>query len=144
MNVLADDAMCLGRGPCNVARYLGIVVGNPLCAKAEGRGVFVAGLYGEAGPVDGASIETRRSAGLEATSAQTEILQGFTEQDGRWFSGASCGILLLSAVDESVQECSRGDDDRVGADGAAVAKANAHDPAFGFRLSAFGTDFAPR
>ena len=71
MDVFTDDALGLGRGPGDVARDLRIMVGDPTGAKAEGRGIGVAGLQLEAGPVDGAAVETRRSSGLQAAAAET-------------------------------------------------------------------------
>src|SRR5271166_2816731 len=108
-----------------------------LGAEAEWRGIFVAGLDREARPVDGASIEARRSASLQSASAQAEFLQSFSEQDCIRLARASCGILLLAAVDQSVEECSGGNDDGLGADGATVAEANAYHAAprvFGSRF----------
>src|SRR5207237_2755954 len=75
-------------------------------------------------PIDGASIETGRGAGLQAATAQAEFLQRFSEQDGGGFAGASGGILLFAAMDEPVEKCAGGDDDSIGADGAAVAQTN--------------------
>ena len=92
-------------------------------AKTEGRGIDIAGLHFESRPVDGASVETRRRAGLEAAAAQAKILESFAEQDGGGLAGASGGILLLAAVDQSVEESAGGDDDGLRADGAAVAEA---------------------
>ena len=125
MDVLADDAMRFRRGPGDVARHLRVVMSDALGAEAEGRGIDVAGLKLELRPVDGAAVEARRRAGLQAAAAKAELLQRFAEQDGGGFAGASGGILLLAAVDESVEESAGGDDDGVGADGAAVAKADA-------------------
>ena len=102
---------------------------DPLRAEAERSGIGIAGLSGEARPVDGASVEARRSAGLEAASAQAELLQGLAEQDCVGLAGTSGGILLFAAVDEAVEESSSGDDDGGRADGASVAEANAEDAA---------------
>ena len=82
VHVLADDAMRLGRGVGDVAGDLRVVMRDALGAETERCGIVVAGLHGEARPVDGASVEAGRSAGLEAASAQAEILQRFAEQDG--------------------------------------------------------------
>ena len=110
---------------------------DALRAKTEGRGIDVAGLRGEARPVDGASVEAGRGAGLKATSAQAEIFQGLAEQDCVGLAGASGGILLLAAVDEAVEKSSGGDDYGGGADGAAVAEFNAEDSASGFSALGF-------
>ena len=121
--------MRFGRGVGDVAGDLRVVMRDALGAEAEGRGIDVAGLLCEARPVDGASVEARRSAGLEAAAAQAEILQRLAEQDGGGLAGASGGILLLAAVDEAVEKGSGGDDDGVGADGAAVAEVDAENAA---------------
>ncbi len=89
VHVFADDAMRLRRGARDVARHLRVVMRDALRAKAERRGIDVAGLLGEARPVDAASIEARRSAGFEAASAQAEILQRLAQQDGVGLAGAS-------------------------------------------------------
>ena len=44
--------------------------------------VGISRLHGETRPVDGAAIEARRRAGLEAAAAQAELLQRFAEKDG--------------------------------------------------------------
>ena len=111
MDVFADDAVRLRRGPGDVAGHLRIVVRDALGAEAERGGIGVAGLHLKARPVDGAAVEARRRAGLEAASAQAELLQGFAEQDGGGFAGASGGILLLAAVDQAVEEGAGRDDD---------------------------------
>ncbi len=127
VHVLADDAMRFRRGPRDVAGHLRVVMRDALGAEAEGRGIDIAGLHLESRPVDGAAIEARRRAGLQAASAQAEFLERFAEQNGGRFAGASGGILLFAAVDEAVEEGAGGDDDGLGADGAAIAKANAAD-----------------
>ena len=96
---------------------------DSLGAKAEWRGIDVAGLHLKLRPVDGAAVEARRRAGLQAASAKAELLQRFAEQNGGGFAGASRRILLFAAMDQPVEESSGGDDDGLGADGAAVAKA---------------------
>src|SRR5205085_1962321 len=94
-------------------------------AKAEGRGVGVAGLGLEACPIDGASVEARRRAGLEAAATQAEQLERFSQQLRRGLAGAPGGIRLLAAVNEAVEKRSRSDDDRLRADGAAIAQLDA-------------------
>ena len=127
--------MRFGRGVGNVAGDLRVVVRDTLGAKAERGGVDVAGLLGETRPVDGAAIEARRSAGLEAAAAKPELLERFAEQDGGGFAGASGGILLFAAVDEAVEKGAGGDDDGLRADGTAVAEADAKNAAAGRVLS---------
>src|SRR5437868_1094743 len=105
------------------------MMGDALGAKAERRGIRIARLKLEAGPVDGAAIETGRSASLKPAAAQAELLQGFAQEDRSRFPRTSCRILLLAAVDQTVEKSSRGDDDSLSADSAAVAEANAEDSA---------------
>ena len=62
---------------------------------------------------------------LRRQPRRPSLLQDFAEQDGGWFAGASGRVLLLAAVDQAVEESAGGDDDGLGADGAAVAKADA-------------------
>ena len=135
MNVLADNAVSFGRGPCDVTGNLRIVMRDAPGAEAERRGVGIARLLGEARPVDAASIKPRRRSGLEAAAAQAKLLQSFAEQNCIGFAGASRGILLFAAMNEPVKKSSGSDDYSLRADGAAVAKANAEDaPGFGLRL----------
>ena len=114
-------------GERDVAGHLLVVMRDAARAKAEGRGVGVAGLQFELRPVDGAAIEARGSAGLQAASAQAEFLQRFAEQNGGRLTGTAGGILLLATVDESVEECAGRDDDGAGRDAAAVAQEDAGD-----------------
>src|ERR1700722_20345800 len=124
----------------DVTRNLRVVMRNTLGAKTEGGGINIAGLLGEARPVDAASVEARRSTGLEAAAAQAEILESLAEQDGGRFARASGRILLLATVDKAVKKSSGSDDDGGSADGASVAKLYADDLASGggFRLPASG------
>ena len=92
MNVFADDAARFFRGEGDVAGHLALR--DLLCAEAEGRGIGVAGLKLESRPVDGAAIEARRRAGLEAASAKSESFERFAEQMRGRFAAASCGIVF--------------------------------------------------
>ena len=71
-------------------------------AKAERRGIGIARLKLEAGPVDGATIETRWGASLKPAAAQAELLQGFAQEDRSRFTRTSRRILLFTAVDKAV------------------------------------------
>ena len=115
------------RGVGDVAGHLRL--GDAAGAEAERRGIGVAGLRLKARQVDGAAIEARRRAGLEAAVAEAERLEVFAEQHGGGFAAASGGIGLLAAVDEAVEERSGGDDDGAGANRASVAQAQALDAA---------------
>ena len=58
----------------DVAGNLRVVVCDAFRAEAEWRGIDVARLSRKFRPVDGASVEAGWSAGLEATSAEAQIL----------------------------------------------------------------------
>src|SRR5207253_1758853 len=99
MHVLADDAVSLGRGPGDVAGNLGVVMRHAPGTKTEWCGIRIARLHPKARPVDGASIKSWRSAGLQPAAAQAELLQRFAQQHRVRLAGAACGILLLTAMD---------------------------------------------
>ena len=84
---------------------------DPPGAKAERRGIVVTGLHLKLRPVDGAAVEARRRAGLEAATAQAELLERFAQKHGGRFAAASGGILLLAAVDQAVEKRAGRDDD---------------------------------
>ncbi len=78
------------------------MMSDALGAKAERRGIGIARLKLEAGPVDGATIETRWGASLKPAAAQAELLQGFAQEDRSRFTRTSRRILLFTAVDKAV------------------------------------------
>ena len=119
-------------------------MGDAPGAEAEWRGIGITRLNLEARPVYGASIEARGRAGLEAAAAQTELLESFAEEDSIRFARASSGILLLSAMDEAVQERAGGDDDGRGTDGTAIAEADAADDAVVGRIRKLASRFIVR
>src|SRR5882724_5360271 len=129
MHVFADDAMRLFGRERDVAGHLCVVMGNAPGAKAEGRRVGVARLLGKLRPVDGASVETWRSAGLQTASAQPELLKRFAQQNCVGLSGTPSWILLLAAVNQTVEKRAGRDDDRAGGDAAAIAEENSSDDA---------------
>src|SRR5882762_5096941 len=125
MHILRDDAVRLRRGVGDVAGHLLVVVRNLLSAEAERRGLGVAGLRFESCPVDATAVEPRRRAGLQPRSAQAEQLERFAQQL-RWRLARAPGrIGLLAAVDQSVEECSGGDDDGLRANCAAITELDA-------------------
>src|SRR5215468_3341065 len=101
---------------------------HPFGPKTEGRGIGIARLKLETRPIDGAAIEPRRSTRLQTAASQTQFLQRFAEENGRWLAGTSRRVLLLATVDETVQERPGGDDYSVCTDGPTVAKTNANNP----------------
>src|ERR1019366_2558033 len=120
------------------AGNLRVVVRHALGAEAEGRGVGIARLHREAGPVDSASVKARGRSRLEPAAAQPQLLQPLPKQNRSGFAGAPGGILLLAAVNQAVEEGSGGDDHSLRAHGAAVAQLNTKNAGFGLRLSGFG------
>jgi transcriptional antiterminator Rof (Rho-off) len=107
------------------SRELRVVMRHALGPEAEGRRVGVARLQREARPVDRASIKPRRRSRLQTAAAQAELLQRLAEQNCVRFPGTSGRILLLAAVDQSVEKSAGGDDYSLRADRAAIAQPNA-------------------
>src|SRR5690348_15472777 len=110
MYVLANDALRLRRGPGDVARDLRIVVRHTLGAEAERSGISIARLQLKTRPIDGAAVQPGRGAGLQAASPQAELFKSLAQQHRRRLTRAARGILLLTAMDEAVEERSGGDD----------------------------------
>src|SRR5438067_191236 len=102
MHILANDAVRFFRCVGDIAGHLRVMMSDALGAKAERRGIGIARLKLEAGPVDGATIETRWGASLKPAAAQAELLQGFAQEDRRRLARASGRILLFTAVDKAV------------------------------------------
>ena len=102
-----------------------------LVRKLKGVGSASPGCSSKAFPVDGAAVEARRRAGLEAAGAKAEGAERLAEQDGGGLPAAAGGIALFAAVDEAVEEGSGGDDGGAGEEVAAVAEFEAEDAAVG-------------
>ena len=64
---------------------------------------------------------------LRRQPRRPSCLERFAQENGGRFAAASGGILLLAAVDQAVEKGAGGDDDGLGADGAAVAELDAED-----------------
>jgi len=80
-------------------------------------------------PLDGAAVEARGRAGLEAAGAEAEGAEGLAQQDRGGFAAASGGIALFAAVDEPVEKGAGGDDGGAGEEVAAIAELEADDAA---------------
>src|ERR1700681_3628837 len=78
-------------------------------------------------PCDGSAVETRRRTSLEASPSETESAELIAEQVGGSFAVPPTAVLHLADVRESVQECSRSNDNGVARDGPAIAEQNARD-----------------
>src|SRR5579864_9478045 len=70
MDILANNTVCFGSGPCDVTRNLRFVMRNPLGAETKRGGIGVTGLHVKLRPIDGAAIEAGRRASFQAASAQ--------------------------------------------------------------------------
>ena len=127
--VLANDAVSFFAGPGDVTGNLRIVMSDPLGAKTERRGIGIARLHLEFRPIDRPTIEAWRRAGLETAPSQAKFLQSFSQENCRRLTGTSGRILLLSAVNQAIEEGPSGDDDRLGADGAPIAELDAQNAA---------------
>src|SRR5260370_15571315 len=128
MNILANNAVRFRRGPRDITGNLRVVVRHLLGAEAERSGVGIARLLREAGPVNGASIKARRRAGLEAAAAQAEFLQRLSQQNRVRLARTSGRILLLAAMNQSIEKSSGGDNHSLRGHGAPVAVLDApHD-----------------
>src|ERR1017187_4393344 len=123
MHILANNAQRLRRGESDVAAHLG--VHHLLCPEAERRGVRIAGLLFECLPANGAAVEARRCAGLEAASPKSEGPQRFAEQDRGRFAAAAGWIALLAAMNEAVQKRAGCDDGGACQQSAAIAQLEA-------------------
>src|SRR5882762_9667895 len=104
MDIFADDAMSFWRCPGDVARNLRVMMCYALGAEAERRGIGIARLLSEAGPVDGASVQARRGASLKPATAQAEIFQCFSQKHRVRFARAPGRILLLATVNQAVEK----------------------------------------
>src|SRR5580765_2696664 len=118
MNILADDAVRLCRGKRQIARHL--LLHDFLCAEAERRRIGVPRLDFKARPVNAAAIQTRWRSGFQPATTQAKQLERFSQKLRRWLSAASGRIGLLTAVDQSVEKSSSGDDDGLSAYGASI------------------------
>src|ERR1700685_3357393 len=141
VNVFANDAAGLRRGPRNVARHLRIVMRNAPCAKAERRRIGIARLHSKARPVDAAPIEPRRRSRLKPATAQPQLLPRLAEPHRCWFARAPRRVLLFAAMNQSVEKCSGSDDYGLRSNRASVPKLDAEDAGFGLRASGFGANF---
>ena len=114
----ADDVVGRFGGAGEVAAHLRedrlvVVVG-------EAAELLVAGLRLQRGPVDGASIEARCGAGLEAAHIELQRAELVGEAVGGLVAGAAALEVLEAHVAEAAEEGARGEDD--GACGVAVAE----------------------
>src|SRR5579859_164377 len=120
MYILGNNAVRLCCSEGDVTRHLLLL--DFFGAKTERRRVGIARLQLKARPVNRAPIEARGRAGLEPASAQAQQLKRFAQQLRGRLTRAPGRIGLLAAVNQSVEECSRGDDDSLRAHGTSVAQ----------------------
>ena len=79
--------------------------------EREWRGLFVAVLLLQRGPIDRAGLEPRRRAGLQAAHRETRAVQAIREADGRRLAVAAGGDALVADMDDALQERAGGEDD---------------------------------
>ena len=118
MQVGADDGV-------GVRRRRGDVAGDlrrrdPLGQKRERHGWVVAGLHRERRPIDGASVEAGRGAGLEPAKRQPKRIEGPGKAQGRGLVHAAGRDLSLADMDESAQEGTGGQHNGAGRDFLAI------------------------
>src|SRR5581483_7746270 len=98
-------------------------------AERKRRRLRISRLDLEAAPIDGSRVQPGRRARFQTPAAQPKIPQSFPEHDRRRFTAAACGIGLLPAMDEAIEERAGGDDDGPGADQPPIAESYpAHAP----------------
>ena len=97
--------------------------------KLNGVGSASPGCSSNLLPVDGPAVEARWRAGLEAALAQAKLLQVLAEQDAGGLTGAAGGVLLLAAMNETVEEGAGRHDDGMRMNYAAIAQLHACNPA---------------
>src|SRR5690606_12708771 len=83
----------------------------------------------EAREVDGAPVEPRRGAGLEAAEGETEGAQVLGEGEGGRLADAPARGGALAGVKDAAEEGAGGDDDGVARDEGAVGEEDAGCPA---------------
>ena len=89
----------------------------------------VAGLHFNRGPVDGRAIEPRRRAGLQSSERKADSFEGSRKPHRRRLADPARRPVLFAEMDQAPQEGPGGDDHGTGGKLAAIAQANAGDPA---------------
>ncbi len=84
----------------------------------------------ESRPIDGAAIQARRSAGLQALPFQAQRAELIAQKVRRRLAASAATILLLADVRQPIQERAGCDHDRVALDRPAVAQQDALEPAW--------------
>src|SRR5262245_31867314 len=79
--------------------------------------------------IDAATIESRRRSGLEPANLETESANRLRKFDRRRLSHSSRRTLVVSFVNQSVEECARCDDKRRAGQTIAAFESKATDPA---------------
>ena len=110
MDVFADYSVGFFGRKCDVTGNLTVMVRDLFRAKAKWRGINVTWLDFKPRPINRPPIKSRGRACLQTASTQAEILQCLPKQHSRRLTGASCWILLLAAMDQSVQKSPGRDD----------------------------------
>ena len=127
VNIVADDPVRRLGGAGDAALDLGLL--DALGQRRERLRRLVAGLHLDRGPVDGAAVEPRRRAGLEATERKPDPLQRERQTDRRRLADAAGRRLALADMDQAAQERSGGENDGPCPELAPVRERETGDPA---------------
>ena len=92
---------------------------------------YVARLTLQPRPVDRATVEAWRGAGLQTPQREAETRQGLGHADCRRFADTAGGDALFADVDEAPQKCAGRQDDAASRHHLAVGQDDAGDPAGG-------------
>ena len=109
--LLANDGVRFGRRVGDVTRHLFTL--DLFGKEGERRRLRIAVLRLETRPIDGAAVQTRRSAGLQALPVQTERPQLIAQQIRGSLAASAAAIFLLADMRQAVEERAGGDDHRV-------------------------------
>ncbi len=127
VEVRADDLVGAGVGVGDAAGDLGDDRG--VAEEAQHRGVGVALLPLEPVPGDGAAVEARGRAGLEAAHGEREAVEAVGERLGGGLAHAATGAGAVAHMDHAVEEGARGEDHGPGGEAGAVSQGHAGDAA---------------
>ena len=106
----------VGVGVCDVTRDLTRVLSR-VTEKRHHRNGIVPRLHLHDGEVDGASVDARRSARLQAIDPKRQRAKSRRESIGRRVAGTSARMIFQPDVNASAQECTGCQNDRTGCEG---------------------------
>ena len=130
-----DDFVRLLVGRGDTAGDLGDV--DPLGQKTKGNRLAVGGLHFQPVPADRSAVEPSRRPRLQSAHLKSGAVEVGGHSGGWLFAMTTGGNPLISAMDDSIQECAGRQDDCGGAEGCTRVGRNAdhtfavHDQALG-------------